>query len=45
MAKALELHIWFNDEGEGDFELLSEIGAKVAREYEFVNYSVEEVDV
>lgn len=40
---ALELHVWFNDDQEGDFEHLSEIGAGIARKWPKVNYSVEEV--
>lgn len=40
----LELHVWFNDDQEGDFDHLSAIGAKIAREWPKVNYSVEEVD-
>lgn len=40
----LELRIWFNTDEEGDFDHLSAIGAKVAREWPKLNYSVEEVD-
>lgn len=42
---ALELHLWFNEDMEGDFEKLSEIGAGVARKWRDVNYSVEEVEL